>query len=290
MALKIDKDTRLIDVDFGPVSVSCGRNPGSAGPTSVSFGLNGIGQIIAQDEVGDAIPGSFVQYERIDLQYMTMNNEVMQPVEVSVQRTSPVPLGNNTNGNAFDQIEEYIYIFSRPLNNDDIADRKDFDQLRQLGLDRSQALTAASQNLGGKDAGYPTHVQTIYAEKRMYSYTTQTGATISNGELKQPPGNINFVGVYGMPTLDSVTTWGTLSPITGPNLHCYRLVINRTQSLPDLPADVFTSFDVAGISILNLPPVNVAFLCKNPGYTEGEYITTIANAMNSLPEGGPSNA
>tara|TARA_Y100000114_G_C11754544_1_gene326176 strand:+ start:1335 stop:2207 length:873 start_codon:yes stop_codon:yes gene_type:complete len=290
MALKIDKDTRLIDVDFGPVSVSCGRTAGNFDATSVSFGQNGIGQIIAQDEVGDAIPGSFVQYERIDLQYMTMNNEVMQPVEVSVQRTSPVPLGSNINGNAFDQIEEYIYIFSRPLNNDDIADRKDFDQLRQLGLDRSQALTAASQDLGGKDAGYPTHVQTIYAEKRMYSYSTQTGATVSNGQLEGPPVNLAFNEIYGMPVLDSVTTWGTLSPITGPNLHCYRLVINRTQNFPNLGPNVFTSVNADGSSSINLPPVNVAFLCKDPGYTEGEYITTIANAMNSLPEGGPSNA
>lgn len=287
MALKIDKDTRLIDVDFGPVTTSCGRQAGNFVPTSVTFGQNGTGQVIEFKEVGDGKAGSFVQYERIDLSYMTMNNEVMQPVEVSVQRTSPVPLGSNINGNAFDQIEEYIYIFSRPLNNDAIKNfTQAFDDFRDLGLDRSQALLSF---VGGRDAGIPTHVQTIYAEKRMYSYTTQTGATISNGQLEGPPVNVAFNEVYGMPTLDSVTTWGTLSPITGPNLHCYRVVFNLTQTLPNLGPNVFTNLNTDGISSLAFPPVNVAFLCKAPGYTEGEYLTTVANAMNSLPEGGPSN-
>ena len=284
MARILDKDTRLIDCDFGPVTVACGRDATNLSPNAVTTGQNGVKQIIRLDGTTGAIPGSFVQYSRIDLEYMTMNNEVMMPVEVSVQRTSPVPLGYNNNGNTFDQIEEYIYIFSRPLNNENLENiAASLEDLRKLGLDRSQNVTTA---LGGIGTGIPTHEQTIYAEKRMYSYNSQLMATQTNGALI--PGNPSYNELAGMPVLDSVSTWGTLSAITGPSLHCYRVVINRTQNFPGVGANIFTNEALIGESSLAFPPVNITFLCKDPNYTEGEYLTRLANAMNNIPEDGPT--
>lgn len=286
MARIIDKDTRLIDVDFGPIAVSCNRPAGTTSPNLVSATGNGIGQLIRlADTFG--LKGSFIQYTQVDLSMMTMNNEVMQPIEASVQRTSPVPLGSNINGNNFDQIEEYIYIFSRPLNNVNLSDPGiGIENLRSLGLDRSATFNS---NIGGLNAGIPTHEQTIYAEKRMYSYSTQLMATQTNGELVPTDPAIGFVNPYntvaGMPVLDSVTTWGTMSAITGPQLHCYRVLIQRTQTLP-LSGGLLTNEALDGASSLSFPPVNLTFLCKDPDYTEGEYLTRLANAMNSIPEDG----
>tara|TARA_B100000123_G_scaffold271481_1_gene251437 strand:+ start:661 stop:1527 length:867 start_codon:yes stop_codon:yes gene_type:complete len=287
MARIVDKDTRLIDVDFGPVNVGVGRDAGSFVPTSAFALGNGIKQIIAPAK--NALPsatvnGSFVQYARIDLEYMTMNNEVMQPVEVSIQRTSPVPLGFHLNGNNFEQMEEYIYVFSRPLNNQDIETSFNLELLRELGLDRS------SGGYGGQSAGIPTHEQTIYAEKRMYSYSNALGATINNGELVEPPANTLYASMYGMPVLDSVTTWGTLSAITGPSLHAYRVIIMRNQVFAPPENGLYTNVDgpYVGSTQCKWPPVNITFLCKDPNYTEGEYLTRLANAMNSIPERGPT--
>lgn len=280
MARIVDKDTRMIDIDFGPVGTTCGRAALSLDPTSAVGSLNGMQQVIRYMEVGDALAGSFIQYQNIDLTFMTLNNEVMQPMDVSVQRPGPVPTGSNTNGNTFDQIEEYIYIFSRPLNNEFISNPLSFftlDEMRELGLDRSQTVF----DLGGDTAGLPTHEQTIYAEKRMYSYSSNIGASIANGELD--PLGPDYFSIYGMPVLDSVTTWGTMSSITGPSLHCYRVVINRTQSLLD--AAVLASA-YAGGSALRFPPVNITFLCKDPDLTEGQYLTRLANAMNNIAEDG----
>ncbi len=81
MARILDKDTRLIDVDFGPLTVACARSANTLGPGSVTSGQNGEKQLIRLDDPTGATPGSFVQYSRIDLEYMTMNNEVMQPME-----------------------------------------------------------------------------------------------------------------------------------------------------------------------------------------------------------------
>ena len=288
MARIVDKDTRLIDVDFGPIAVSCSRLAGDTAPTTVSASGNGTGQLIRlADTFG--LKGSFIQYSQVDLSMMTMNNEVMQPIEVSVQRTSPVPLGSNTNGNNFDQIEEYIYIFSRPLNNVNLGDPGiGIENLRSLGLDRTQTFNT---NIGGQGGGIPTHEQTIYAEKRMYSYSTQLMATQTNGELVPTDPSTGFVNPYntvaGMPVLDSVTTWGTMSAITGPQLHCYRVLIQRTQTLP-LAGGLLTNESLAGTSSLSLPPVNVTFLCKDPDFSEGEYLTRLANAMNNIPEDGPT--
>ena len=280
MARVVDKDTRMIDIDFGPVGTTCGRAALSLDPTSAVGSLNGMQQVLRYFEVGDALAGSFVQYQNIDLTFMTLNNEVMQPMDVSVQRPGPVPTGSNTNGNTFDQIEEYIYIFSRPLNNEFISNPLSFftlTEMRELGLDRSQTVF----NLGGDTAGLPTHEQTIYAEKRMYSYNSNIGASIANGELD--PAGPDYFSIYGMPVLDSVTTWGTMSSITGPSLHCYRVVINRTQSLLD--AAVLAAA-YAGGSALRFPPVNITFLCKNPDLSEGQYLTRLANAMNNIAEDG----
>lgn len=284
MARILDKDTRLIDVDFGPLTVACGRDATNLSPSSVTSGQNGEKQLIRLDDTTGAIPGSFVQYSRIDLEYMTMNNEVMQPMEASIQRTSPVPLGYNNNGNSFDQIEEYIYIFSRPLNNEIVANNPAaLEDMRKLGLDRSQNVITS---LGGIGTGIPTHEQTIYAEKRMYSYSSQLMATVTNGALVN--GNPLYNELAGMPVLDSVTTWGTMSAITGPSLHCYRVVINRTQNFPGVGAGVFTNTALIGESSLAFPPVNITFLCKDPDYTEGEYLTRLANAMNNIPQDGPT--
>ncbi|GAG91651.1 unnamed protein product, partial [marine sediment metagenome] len=214
------------------------------------------------------------------------------PVEVSVQRTSPVPLGYSNNGNNFDQIEEYVFIFSRPLNNTTIANIGNinglFEDFRMLGLDRAEPKSqdggGGSQiSLGGRDAGYPDKYQTIYAEKRMYDTNLNNAATKGNGMLI--PGNPLYNTFVGMPTLSSLTTWGSLNAITGPNLHCYRIVIDKSQSFPAL-AGVFENEPLAGDTTREWPPVSIAFLCKDPNYSEGELITTLANAMNSTPEGG----
>ena len=116
-------------------------------------------------------------------------------------------------------------------------------------------------------------------------------ATQTNGELVPSDPTTGFVNPYntvaGMPVLDSVTTWGTMSAITGPQLHCYRVLIQRTQTLP-FAGGLLTNEALAGTSALSFPPVNVTFLCKDPDFTEGEYLTRLANAMNNIPEDGPT--
>ena len=294
----LDKDTRLIDVDFGPVSVTVSRPTGEFAPLNpATLSLNGTNQVISNQGIG--IAGSFCQYVRLDLDYMTMNNEVYQPVDVSVQRTSPVPLGSHINGNNFDQIEEFIFVFSRPLRNQNLDGTTDLGQveatIRRLGLNRSQDTTG-SRTLGGVDAGLPTQDQTIYAEKRMYSYTNNLAASVSNGELGPAGGGVPFPEyntLQSMPILDSVTTWGSMSAITGPTLHCYRFVFMRVQNFPALRAGglpIFTNVNALadGATQLEFPPVNVTFLARDAKLTEGEYLTTLANAMNSIPEDGPT--
>jgi len=294
MARIIDKDTRLIDVDFSQLSSSVGRSAGSNEPDSVTYSGPGQGQLL--NSIGtQANGGSFIQYVRLDLSYMVQNNEVMMPVEASVQRTSPVPLGYSNNGNNFDQIEEYIYVLSRPLNNVTLADPPlgssvFYEDLRQLGLNGSAGAGGALIGEISGNSGWPNQEQTIYAEKRMYSYNTNLGATQANGELlteNSLPPNITYNSLMGMPVLDNVSTWGSMSAITGPNLHCYRIVINRNQTFPGIP-DVFANLNFDGDSICYWPAVSVRFLCKDPNFTEGEYLTRLANAMNNTAEGGPT--
>jgi len=291
MARIIDKETRIIDVDFGPVTVNAVRPANDFVPGAVSGSRNGMDQVL-QLVSTSGILGSFIQYQLIDLSHMLNNNEVYQPVDVSIQRTSPVPLGYNSNGNNFDQIEEYIFIFSRPLNNTEIiANPQTIESFRDMGLDRSEGRSPGE--IEGEDAGYPNQTQTLYAEKRMYSYNLNTGATVTGGELTQFPPipglNPGYNTLMGMPTLDSVTTWGTMGAITGPSLHCYRVVINRTQTFSSI-VDLFVNVPLVGSSQLEFPPVNVSFLAKDANFTEGEYLTRLANSMNSLPVGGDAQA
>ena len=286
MARIIDKDTRLIDVDFGPVQTVVGRLENSFGPTSVQYNKNGVDQIIWSGSVGgfsDRLAGSFIQYQLIDLSFMTKENEVMQPINLSVQRTSPVPLGFSQDGNSFDQIEEYIFVFTRPLNNTNIENATSvvLTEFRQMGLDRAEALVGAD-NIEGLNSGWPSKAQTIYAEKRMYNQGLENAATKTNGALTQMS-SINEL--IGMPTLASVTSWGSMDSITGPGLHCYRVVIDYSQTFAEIP-EVFANVSNEGSTQRGWPPVNVEFLCKDPNFSEGEYLTRVANAMNSTPEGG----
>jgi len=306
MARIIDKDTRMIDVDFGPVTIAASRNAAQPWCTSMNESGNGLQQMLNLIQANENGTGSFIQYERLDLDFMARNNEVMMPVDVAVQRTSPVPLGFSTNGNNYDQIEEYIYIFSRPLNNHNlrtgglVTNVGLMEDLRSMGLDRAEGNGDYSGN-----AGWPTLQQCIFAEKRMYSYSQSLGATQTNGGLiantaGEYEGSPTFGGsltpipavsspystIMGMPVLDSVTTWGSLAAITGPSLHCYRIVMNKNQSFIGIPE--FTNLPLAGQTQCKWPPVSVRFLCKDPNYSEGEYLTRLANAMNNTAEGGPT--
>ena len=286
MARIIDKDTRLIDIDFGELTVATVRSGGQNFPDAVTDGGSGRGQLLNRLPAGTFNGGSFMQYVRLDLDYMTRNNEVMLPTEASIQRTSPVPLGSNINGNNYDQMEEFIFVLSRPLNNTNLADATttlEYNEFRSMGLNG----TTGTQNVSGK-AGLPNQAQTIYAEKRMYSYNNSLGATQNNGEIRPTagPGPNPFNTVFGMPVLDSVTTWGSMSAITGPNLHCYRVVINRNQTFGGTFGE--TNLLLDGESTCIWPAVSVRFLCKDPNYSEGEYLTRIANAMNNIAEGGPT--
>lgn len=290
MAKIIDKDTRLIDVDFGQLKITMARAGGDFNCQALSS-QNGEAQLLNLVSATTS-GGSFIQYQRLDLDYMARNNEIVLPTEVSVQRTSPVPLGFNTNGNTFDQIEEYIYIFSRPLNNDNLGRASGFqyyNSLRNMGLDGCEALGTLGPDISGA-AGWPTQAQTIYAEKRMYSYSGSLGASISNGQLFDAtavPPQVLYNELQGMPVLDSVTSWGSMGAITGPNLHCYRIVINRGQTFPSGLADTFKSQVLTGAAEYEWPALSVRFLCKDPNYSEGEYLTRLANAMNNTAEDAP---
>ena len=291
MARIIDKDTRLIDVDFGPVEVSINRDAAESRPSSVSYDRNGTDQIIFSAPAGgfaDRAGGSFIQYQLVDLSFMTKENEVMQPINLSVQRTSPVPLGSVTDGNSFDQLEEYIFVFTRPLNNTQISDSifTVLQEFRMMGLDRAESINLGFSKVEGERAGWPNKAQTIYAEKRMYDVNLNNAATKTNGTI-QDDDLIILNELTGMPTLSSVTSWGSMDSITGPALHCYRVVIDYSQTFPEIGAPgTFTNTLGVGTTFRIWPAVNVEFLCKDPNYSEGEYLTRIANAMNSTPEGG----
>ena len=309
MARILDKDTRLIDIDFGPIGVATTRALNDFNPATVSFTGNGQSQLLNAVPATVAKCGSFIQYSRIDLDFMVKNNEIVIPVDASIQRTSPVPKGAHTNGNNFDQIEEFIYVFSRPLNNTNLGESTTglfYDSLRDMGLDRSEALFEPTGIAVSGNAGWPNQAQCIYAEKRMYSYNGSLGATQANGgliadsvgffeggpgeggQLIATPAITNvYNSLFGMPVLDSVTTWGAMEGITGPNLHAYRVVINRTQTFPGL-SGVFTNVGLSGQTQLDFPPVSIRFLCKDPDYSEGQYLTRLANAMNNIAEDGPT--
>ena len=288
MARIIDKDTRLIDIDFGGLDIGITRTATQPFPTSQTATGNGRSQLLNEVLANNRGAGSFIQYDRLDLSHMVMNNEVMLPVEISVQRTSPVPLGFSNNGNMYDQIEEYIYVFSRPLNNTNLAAitniSADYEGMRDMGLDGSEGITSAIMTDVAGVAGWPTQAQTIYAEKRMYSVNLNNAATLVNGALDPTVPGTN--SLTGMPMLDTVTTWGSMGALTGPNLHAYRVVISRAQDLSGTPPLSTLNESLAGTASYSWPPVRIAFLCKDPNFSEGEYLTRIANAMNSIPEGG----
>ena len=281
MARKLDKDTRIIDVDFGPVTVNILRANNEQEPTGVagsaaSFGGNGTLQLIRSDESGE-IAGSFIQFQRLDLDYMTMNNEVMQPMEVSVQRTNAVPTGTHENGNNYRVLEEYLFVFTRPLNNNNITPLLNpYLVFEQLGLNRGSSGVVTG-NYG------VTFEQNIYAEQRLYQWNPTKGATQTTGDIVA--GNPDLWSILSAPQLETVNTWGSLDAITGPNLYCYRVFVCRAQSFP-AGSGIFTAVGYGGFTTLRVPPLTISFLCKDPKYTEGEYLTRLANAMNNIPIDG----
>lgn len=279
---------RLIDIDFSEIQFNYSRTGGSPNATGGSTSRAGTKQLLNSITTGQNA-GSFIQYQRIDLDFMVKNGEMLQPTSVTIQRTSPVPLGSTTNGNLADQIEEYILVLSRPLATDTLENLTgtQYESLRRIGLDGCDpvvtALTPAPQ---GRGAGWPNRAQTIYAEKRMYDINLNNIASVTNGQLSPDPVlNPDFWSLGGMPSLANVSSWGSLGDITGPNLHCYRIVIDRRQNV--IPN--FSAYTYAGSVDSQWPAVNISFIAEDPAFTSGEYITRLANAMTSMPLDAPTN-
>lgn len=273
MARIIDKDTRLIDIDFGRINTFVQRAPneqipdGTVGNQGTISG-DGEGSIVRFNNSGLST-GSFIQYQRVDLSFMSENGEAMQPVEVSVQRPSVVPFGSHENGNNFDPIREFIFVLSAPLG--DLSGTNNYNYFSTLGLDMGASGT--------------THQQCIYAEQRTYAWNGNFGATIANGELVANNGTLN--STFGQPLLSDVITWGSLSSIVGPNLHVYRVIDTQQQSF-DAPGLIYENVNLGGLTTLNYPPLNITFLCKDPKFTEGQYLTRVYNAMNKTAIGEPT--
>lgn len=286
----LSSGARLIDIDFGEIQIGTTRPANQPRANNLTTQRVGQDQLINTVPVGVTGTGSYIQYQRVDLDYMVRNGEMLMPTNVTVQRNSPVPLGGGFNQNNYDQIEEFIFILSRPLNNEQIRTATTigiYEALRRLGLDMVTPL--GSNNMGGTGAGWPNKEQTIYAEKRIYDINLNNAATQTNGGLlpdDPATGFVNqFASITGMPSLSSVSTWGSMGAITGPNLHCYRVVIDRRQTL------LAESFDFTkdGSTDAQWPAVNIAFLCEDPEFSSGEYITRLANAMNSTPLNARTN-
>ena len=284
MARIIDKDTRIIDVDFGPVNINVLRNatipePDGAGGSGATFGGSGINQILRSDATG-ATAGSFIQFQRIDLDYMSMNNEIMQPMEVNVQRTNAVPKGSHENGNNYSVIEELLFVLSRPISNIDltVAGGNPYTFFETLGLNLGSALFTG-------ESGGVTLEQNIYAEQRVYQWSGNKLASQTNGELVPGAALTTYAEA---PTIETVNTWGSLGAITGPNLYCYRVFYTKVQSFV-ADSTIFTNVAQGGITTLRIPPVSVSFLCRDPKYTEGQYLTRLANAMSNLPIDGEAS-
>jgi hypothetical protein len=282
MARILDKDTRLIDIDFGPLTTSIQRLPNEVRPDGAPGNVGtisgaGEGSIIRFDSDTPAT-GSFIQYQRVDLSYMTQNGEAMQPVEVSVQRPNSAPFGTHENGNNYDPLLEYIFVLSRPLNNESLLGGNIYTVFAELGLDMG------SSSFGGEGGGV-SHAQNIYAEQRTYAWNTTMGATVGNGQLG--PGNGALKSTFGRPALMDIVTWGSLSSIIGPNLHVYRIVYSQLQTF-DAPFPIFENVEYGGFTSLRYPPLNITFLCKDPNFSEGQYLTRVYNAMSKTQEGEPT--
>jgi len=282
LAQIVDENTRIIDVDFGTLQTQIGRTADSADPTSVVLALNGTSDLLTSVPAGAPGGGSYIQYKRVDLSFMLKNNEMMMPINVNSQRTSPVPLGSAQNGATFNQVEEYIYILTRPLNNELLLNARlnfEYQTMRNLGLDGCDTLSTDLSD----DSGLPNQAQCVYAEKRIYQSNMSLLASKANGQIDSD--STAYLTLEGQMTLASVSSWGSMGGITGPNLHCYRVVLDYGQTIPADP-DV-KPFNFIGSTTRTWPPVNVSFLCKDPNFSEGEYITRLANAMSSNAEGGP---
>lgn len=282
MARIVNDEIRIIDIDWGPMNVTMNRSDnepsGNAGFVTVT--QNGADQVVYTPAALAANVGSTISYQMIDLSFMVKNNDTMVPIDVAVQRTSEVPLGSVLNGNDADEVEEFLFVLSRPLEAGTLVNG--FERFRELGLDRSQQ---SNQGL------WPSKQQTIFAQKSIYATNLQSMATQTNGQIT-PVLDPAIQGPYntfaGMPALRSRTSWGSLAAIVGPQLHCYRVIIDRSQTMTS-DANLFTNYAYAGITNRHWPACNISFTCKNPNFTEGEYLTRVANAMNNHAIGAPTD-
>lgn len=255
---------RIFDVDFAPVDFSVSRPAGVDLPNSHS---------INADDVIGSFNGGFIQYERINLSQLTEEGRLFQPVSINVQRTWNAPEGFDANFAPSTSAMEWIYIFQSPLPNERIRNDPELwiNALRDFGLDRSDAYGSLIPE-SIKDSN-----QTLYAQRTRY--INNMANTQSAWNQTSVPGDAFYPLLAQTMSVAEFDSWGSMNPVAGAALYCYRIVLHYTQNVSgNDPTNPLVA--AQGTTIRKFSPVTVQIQCIEPKISESEYLINAANIYN----------
>lgn len=274
---------RIFDVEFAPVNLTITRVAGQELPFDAQWtGSGSDEELLYQDGNGRA-----VFYQQIDLQQLTKEGRAFKPEFINVQRPWNAPQGQDANFNPSTDCVELLYVFLNPLPNDNIRAGIVIDQMRDLGLDSSNAYDIGVLAFGA----IPDASNCLFAQSTRYINNIANANSTWNGFAVAT--DVYYPLLTQTMSTAEQNTWGGMHTILGPMLHCYRVIIHPTQIMTGLspaPApDGNPLVLAAGSTLRKFSPISISIYAEEMNLSSGEYIIEASNAFNSENYDAPSN-
>lgn len=262
---------RNFDIEWSPINLTLSRLQNADQAHIQSWTQNMDNGELIWEGLNPANYGMAVYYQKIDLSQLTEEGMSFTPKAVNVQRPWTAPEGQDIASQPSINHEEYLYVFSAPLPNQDIDSDADVLAFRNLGLDVSVPSTTTGWY------AYPDYEQCIFAQSTFSQVDPTNALTVMNGLTVL--GDATYPAYYAKMRVAEQNTWGSMSTILGPFLHCYRVIIYRCQNLAGL-GGTNPILGAAGSTSRRMSPVTIRIMTDDADLSEGEYLIAAANAYN----------
>lgn len=270
---------RIFDVEFGELNQSVSRLAATLTPATVTYLGPGSDDILYEDE-----QGGVVLYKMLDLSQLTQEGRIFQPTSVNIQRPYDAPAGSKFNPNIAVQTEEYIFIVYSPVLNPDDPDLStaakiaNVSSFRQAGFDTSSIAIATNSG----DNEICNAQQVLFAQSSFYAVDLAHSLTPANLGLAPilPPANTNVLLSNSMALVER-NQYGSMGPVMGPRLHCFRVIIARDQNLTGL-SPLSPTVTAIGLNAMKYSPLNIRIMTSEVSMSDGNYIIAASNELTSM--------
>lgn len=267
---------RVFDVEWPELNQTVSRLTATLEPASVTYTGPGEDHILYEDT-----QGGVVCYQMLDLSQLTQEGRIFQPTAVNVQRPYDSPAGSKFNALPAIETEEYFFIVYSPVMNPNDMSVSAINIINSINSFKQAGFNVSDEGiitvLGDNEV--MNSEQLLFGQSSFYTVDLAHALSINNGLF--PAGGPNVLLTNSMMKTE-VNQYGSMNPIFGPRLHCFRVIIARDQVMTGVVAPADPIATAIGLNSMKYSPVQIQVMTREVELSNGDYVIAASNELTSM--------